>query len=146
MYRIPIHFAWKLALYNDLGRTQAGRQADWNTLLPGLALVGEIRETETSTCMQNTGQIGRRAELVRETDISLPGEDTLAVFGHRFPLLTRLIDANNAKRSRQVYLDDYYPACQQQGKAGKAGFWYILDAAPASTIVYGFIVASTQER
>ncbi len=65
------------------------------------------------------------------------GEQVLAIFGERFPLLAKFIDAN-AQLSVQVHPKDHYAAEHEGGKLGKTEFWYILAADPGATIVYGF--------
>lgn len=121
-------------------------EAGWKTLPPGDILIGEAWETEISTRVQNGLYAGKTlGELVEELDADLLGADSLAVFGQRFPLLAKFIDAN-AKLSVQVHPDDRYAARHEAGKLGKTEFWYILDAAPGATIVHGFKTASTREQ
>lgn len=121
-------------------------EASWKTLPPGDMLIGEAWETEVSTRVQNGLYTDRTlGELVKELGVGLLGGDSIAVFGHRFPLLAKFIDAN-AKLSVQVHPDDHYAARHEEGKPGKTEFWYILDAAPGATIVHGFEAASTREQ
>lgn len=121
-------------------------QAGWKQFPPGQTRIGEAWETETSTRVQNSPYTGRTlGELVNELDVALLGQDAIAVFGHRFPLLAKFIDAN-AQLSLQVHPDDQYAARQEQGKPGKTEFWYILDAEPGARIVHGFAAASTREQ
>lgn len=54
----------------------------------------------------------------------------------RFPLLVKLIDAND-KLSIQVHPDDEYAACHEGGDTGKTEAWYIVDAKPDAKIIYG---------
>jgi len=85
--------------------------------------------------------------LVEELGIALLGKQTIAIFGHRFPLLAKFIDAND-KLSVQVHPDDHYAATFEGGKLGKTEFWFILAAEPGATVVHGFKVptSSTQVR
>ena len=53
----------------------------------------------------------------------------------KFPLLIKLIDAND-RLSVQVHPDDKY-AHEHGIPAGKTEMWYILDAKPGATLVYG---------
>ncbi len=55
--------------------------------------------------------------------------------GERFPLLTKLIDAE-ADLSIQVHPDDEYAAAHTTD-LGKTEMWYIVDAAPDAKIIYG---------
>jgi len=52
------------------------------------------------------------------------------------PILIKLIDAK-ADLSVQVHPDDEY-ALKNEGQLGKTEMWYVLDAKPTSTLVYGF--------
>lgn len=54
----------------------------------------------------------------------------------RFPLLVKLIDAND-KLSIQVHPDDKYASLHAVGDTGKTEAWYIVDAKPNARIIYG---------
>lgn len=54
----------------------------------------------------------------------------------RFPLLVKLIDAND-KLSIQVHPDNEYAAFHEGGDTGKTEAWYIVDAKPNAKIIYG---------
>ena len=68
---------------------------------------------------------------------NLLGTDASAVFGHRFPLLAKFIDARK-QLSVQVHPDDQYAYEHERGKLGKTEFWYILATEPGAKIVHGF--------
>lgn len=55
--------------------------------------------------------------------------------GNVFPLLTKILDAED-DLSVQVHPDDTY-GLAHEGELGKTECWYIIDAEPGSTIVYG---------
>lgn len=113
-------------------------QAGWKQLPPGNAAIGESWETEVSTLAQNDPYRGQTlGKLVEELGASLLGNDAIAVFGPRFPLLAKFIDAN-AKLSVQVHPNDEYAASHEGGKLGKTECWYILDAEPGAKIIHGF--------
>lgn len=110
----------------------------WKLLPPGDVAIGESWETELSTVAQNEPYTGKTlGTLVEEAGIALLGEQTVQIFGYRFPLLAKFIDAN-AKLSVQVHPDDTYAAEHEGGKLGKTEFWYVLAAEPGATIVHGF--------
>ncbi len=52
------------------------------------------------------------------------------------PILIKLIDANK-DLSVQVHPDDVF-ALRNENSLGKTEMWYILDAAPNSSLIYGF--------
>ena len=109
----------------------------WKTLPPMVA-IGEAWETEVSTLVQNGPYTGQTlGMLVDELGVALLGAQSIAIFGNRFPLLAKFIDAN-AQLSVQVHPDDSYAAQHENGKLGKTEFWYILSAEPGATIVHGF--------
>lgn len=66
------------------------------------------------------------------------GTHPLAITGGKpeLPILIKLIDAKS-DLSVQVHPDDEY-AIRVEGQLGKIEMWYVLDAKPASTLVYGF--------
>jgi len=110
----------------------------WKRLPPGDVVIGESWETEISTVAQNEPYAGRTlGSLVEELGPELLGEQATAIFGQRFPLLAKFIDATD-KLSVQVHPDDTYAKQHEHGKLGKTEFWYILDAAPGASIVHGF--------
>lgn len=54
----------------------------------------------------------------------------------RFPLLIKLIDAEK-DLSIQVHPDDGY-ALAHEGEYGKTEMWYVVDAKPGASLIYGF--------
>ncbi|HEY6286839.1 MAG TPA: type I phosphomannose isomerase catalytic subunit [Ktedonobacteraceae bacterium] len=118
----------------------------WKQLPPGNIAIGESWETELTTVAQNEPYMGSTlGSLVEELDSRLLGERVIARFGHRFPLLAKILDAN-AKLSVQVHPDDTYARLHEQGKLGKTEFWYVLDAAPGASIIHGFKATTSQEE
>ncbi len=110
----------------------------WKQLPPGKVLVGEAWETEASNLIENGIYAGKTlGTVVQEMGTSLLGERAVQLFGQRFPLLAKFIDAN-AQLSVQVHPNDIYATEHEGGKLGKTEFWYILDTEPGATIVYGF--------
>ena len=111
---------------------------EWKELPPGGIAIGEAWETEINTIAQNAPYRGKTlGQLVQEYGVDLLGSRVIAIFGHRFPLLAKFIDAN-ARLSVQVHPDDRYAAQHEPGKLGKTEFWYVLDAAPGASIIHGF--------
>ncbi|TME06895.1 MAG: mannose-6-phosphate isomerase [Chloroflexi bacterium] len=100
--------------------------------------IGESWETEIQNEVQNGAFRGKPlGSLVEDLGAALLGEQAIAVFGKRFPLLAKFVDAH-ANLSVQVHPDDSYAAKHEGGKLGKTEFWYILAAEPGATIVHGF--------
>ncbi|MGN7358347.1 type I phosphomannose isomerase catalytic subunit [Paenibacillus sp. SAF-054] len=61
----------------------------------------------------------------------------------RFPLLIKLLDCND-NLSVQVHPTDDYQGLPQ-GELGKTEMWYVLDAKPGATIIYGLKDGVTRE-
>ncbi len=61
-----------------------------------------------------------------------------------FPLLVKLLDANN-NLSVQVHPDDEYATINENGSLGKTEMWYVIDAKPGAKLVYGFKNNTTKE-
>lgn len=66
------------------------------------------------------------------------------VDGDKFPLLTKIIDAN-ADLSIQVHPNDEYARINENGAMGKTECWYILDASEDATIIVGHNAKDRQE-
>jgi mannose-6-phosphate isomerase len=69
----------------------------------------------------------------------LVGSAAFGRYGARMPLLAKLLDAA-ADLSIQVHPDDAYAHSNESasGHLGKSEAWYVLDAAPAATVLWGF--------
>jgi mannose-6-phosphate isomerase len=123
-----------------------GRQLEregWKQLPPGEVAIGEAWETEINTVALNEPYTGKTlGRLVEELGPALLGEQAVAIFGPRFPLLAKFIDANT-KLSVQVHPNDRFATEHEEGKLGKTECWYILDAAPDASIVHGFRSATS---
>lgn len=66
------------------------------------------------------------------------------IYGKRFPLLLKLIDATT-DLSIQVHPDDYL-AAKRHNSSGKTELWFTLSAAPGSYIYSGFQNSTTPEK
>ena len=75
-------------------------------------------------------------ELIAKYHGKLVGDATYARFGNEFPLLVKIIDAEQ-DLSLQVHPDDAL-AQQRHGSQGKTEMWYIIDADPLARILAGF--------
>ncbi|MFN2747375.1 mannose-6-phosphate isomerase, class I [Bacillus sp. z60-18] len=62
------------------------------------------------------------------------------LFGHlegdRFPLLTKILDADQ-DLSVQVHPNDVYAKARENGELGKTECWYIIDCEEGAEIIYG---------
>ncbi|MCR5213344.1 MAG: hypothetical protein K6E10_02940 [Eubacterium sp.] len=64
--------------------------------------------------------------------------------GEVFPLLTKIIDAND-DLSIQVHPDDEYAGVNENGSLGKMECWYILDCDPDAKIIIGHNAKTKEE-
>ncbi|GCE13201.1 type I phosphomannose isomerase catalytic subunit [Tengunoibacter tsumagoiensis] len=142
LYPIRLH----ASLHETLWGGRRLERDQWKELPQGESAIGEAWETEISTIVQNGPYQGQTlGELVKTLDAELLGQQAINVFGHRFPLLAKFIDAN-AKLSVQVHPTDSYSDLHEGGKLGKTEFWYILAAEPGASIVHGFQAPVTCEE
>lgn len=72
------------------------------------------------------------------------GEKGISGKSGRFPLLLKLLDCQD-DLSVQVHPDDHYERLGE-GELGKTEMWYVLDAKPGSTIIYGLEEGMDRER
>jgi mannose-6-phosphate isomerase len=147
---MTVHYFYPLRLEASLHETiWGGRRLErdrWKQLPQEEVAIGEAWETEISTIVQNGAYAGKTlGEVVAIEGSAFLGPQAVAIFGQRFPLLAKFIDAN-AQLSVQVHPNDDYAARHEGGKLGKTEFWYILAAEPGATIVHGFKAATTREE
>ena len=84
-------------------------------------------------------------QLAEKGGSALLGEENFKRFGTRFPLLIKFIDAAQPL-SVQVHPDDAYAKQYENGQNGKTEMWYVLEAEPDASLVYGFRHTMTPER
>lgn len=132
----PLHLA--ASLHETLWGGQRLHRDGWKRLSLSDLAIGEAWETEISNVCQNGSYAGRMlGELVDEIGETLLGVQATRIFGRRFPLLAKFIDAN-AKLSVQVHPNDAYAAACEHGMLGKTECWYILAADAGASVVHGF--------
>lgn len=75
-------------------------------------------------------------------------EDHPEMFGNpkeaRFPLLTKILDAN-MDLSVQVHPDDSYAKVNENGELGKTECWYIIDCKEDAEMIFGHNASSKEE-
>lgn len=62
----------------------------------------------------------------------------------RFPLLLKLIDANE-KLSVQVHPDDLYAGVHENGEYGKSEGWHIIEASPGAELICGLAPGTSRD-
>ena len=76
------------------------------------------------------------AELVRTHPVSLLGSQAATGQDPVFPLLIKILDANDTL-SVQVHPDDRYAREHEGEPFGKAEVWVVLDADPEARLIHG---------
>lgn len=108
--------------------------------------IGESWETALDAVAVNQPHTGKTlGALTEEYGEALIGARAREVFGARFPLLTKFLDAQ-AQLSVQVHPNDEYAAAHEGGKLGKTETWYILHAEPGAQVVYGLNQEATEDE
>ncbi|MFC0272735.1 mannose-6-phosphate isomerase, class I [Metabacillus herbersteinensis] len=64
--------------------------------------------------------------------------------GDVFPLLTKILDANN-DLSVQVHPNDEYANQHENGELGKTECWYVIDCEENAEIIYGHTAKTTEQ-
>jgi mannose-6-phosphate isomerase len=114
--------------------------------LPHGKLIGESWETALDAIATNPPYADQTlGALTERYGADLIGARVEAVFGLRFPLLTKFLDAHD-QLSVQVHPNDEYAAAHEGGKLGKTETWYILQTEPGARVVYGLSRETTREE
>ena len=139
----PIHL--QASLHETIWGGQNLARFAGKSLPPGTK-IGESWETEIGNQAINPPYQGRLlSELVEQLGEALLGSQTIAIFGSRFPLLAKFMDAQD-KLSVQVHPGDEYARQRENGKLGKTEVWYILHADPGAALIHGLSRAVTREE
>lgn len=116
------------------------RLAAWLQLPePRPTRLGETWQVYDTNLVMTGAEVGYSlAELTASLGAALVGTRTVARYGNDFPLLAKFLDAGD-RLSIQVHPDDAYAHSREAhtGFHGKTEAWYILDATPGATVVYG---------
>ncbi len=115
-------------------------------LRPGGRPIGEAWIVHEENRVVGGASDGRTlAELVAAQGEALLGRRPLAQGGARFPLLIKLLDAQDWL-SVQVHPNDAQAvALEGPGQLGKTEAWHILDAAPRARLICGLRPGTTRE-
>ncbi len=106
-----------------------------------------ISAVENSESLVSNGHfegnsVAEMAEIFME---DLLGEEIYEKYGIDFPLLLKIIDANDYL-SVQVHPSDDIASKKHQLKFGKSEMWYVIQADPGSQIVAGFNQPMDREK
>ncbi|MDE6277850.1 MAG: class I mannose-6-phosphate isomerase [Muribaculaceae bacterium] len=106
----------------------------------------EVSDLEGRESVVVGGEYGGRTlrDVMEEHAEEILGPRLFRIYGKRFPLLVKLIDASD-NLSIQVHPDDYL-ASSRHGSVGKTELWYTLRTLPGSYIYSGLQSTTTPER
>lgn len=106
--------------------------------LPNIGESWELSGYKTDPSVVANGKFSGKTliELIEEYTSELLGEKVYKQFGENFPLLYKLIDAND-DLSIQVHPNDEF-AGKRHNSFGKTEMWYVLAAEEEACLIIGF--------
>ena len=140
-YPLKLSYISKSAIW---GGTRLMEQ--WNKL-PNGDCIAETWELSVRPKEMATVLNGDAKGMTLQTYIELCGADCVSPSyrtDDRFPLLIKLIDAAD-RLSVQVHPDDAY-ASRVEHDSGKTEMWYIVEADPDASIIYGLADGISREE
>lgn len=133
LYPLQLHAALKDYLWGGTKlKTEFNKKSD-------LAIVAESWELSCHKDGQSIIANGQYKDLNLSEYINKVGKSVLGTNAEKFtyfPILIKLIDAAG-NLSVQVHPENEY-ALRVEGEYGKTEMWYIVDAEPGATLLYGF--------
>lgn len=142
MYPLKFQPVYKDYLWGGRNLTRLGK------VLPPEGIVAESWEVsghpDGLSVIANGEYAGMAlSDLINRYPQQVLGTAVHLKYGQKFPLLVKLIDANQ-KLSVQVHPDDAY-ALDKENEFGKHEIWYIISARPGARIIYGLVPGITKE-
>ncbi len=132
-YPLKLSYTAKTALWAGKRlASEFGKQSEFDTISETWEL--SVRDDEMARVQNGEASGMTLAEYFAECGYDCVSPDFSA--DKRFPLLVKLIDANDIL-SVQVHPDDAYAYACEGGDSGKTEMWYIIDAKPDARLVYG---------
>lgn len=117
-----------------------------NASQPNIGESWEISDVEGDTSIVTNGHLeGQSLKEVLETyKANLLGQKNYKVFGNKFPLLIKFIDAKE-DLSIQLHPNDEL-AGKRHNSFGKTEMWYVMQADEGSNLIVGFNQDMTPEK
>lgn len=114
--------------------------------LPNIGESWEISDVEGDTSIVSNGSLKGHSlkELLETFKGNLIGDKNYKVFGNKFPLLIKFIDAKE-DLSIQLHPNDAL-AAKRHNSFGKTEMWYTLQADEGSNLIVGFNQDMTKEK
>ena len=114
--------------------------------LPNIGESWEISDVEDDTSIVSNGNLKGKSlkDLLETYKADLLGERNYQIFGNKFPLLIKFIDAKE-DLSIQLHPNDEL-AAKRHNSFGKTEMWYTLQADEGSNLIVGFNQDMTPEK
>ena len=114
--------------------------------LPNVGESWEISDVEGDTSIVTNGNLKGQTlkQLLDEYKADLIGEKNYNIFGNKFPLLIKFIDAKQ-DLSIQLHPNDEL-AAKRHNSFGKTEMWYVMQADDDSNLIVGFNQDMTPEK
>lgn len=114
--------------------------------LPNIGESWEISDVEGDTSIVSNGNLKGKSlkDLLETYKSDLLGEKNYHIFGNKFPLLIKFIDAKE-DLSIQLHPNDEL-AAKRHNSFGKTEMWYTLQADEDSNLIVGFNQDMTPEK
>ena len=114
--------------------------------LPNIGESWELSGYPTDASVVANGYLAGKSlpELIEKYGEQLVGKRVFERFGNTFPLLFKLIDAND-DLSIQVHPNDE-TAGKRHNSFGKTEMWYVLHAEPEASLIIGFTKKCTKKQ
>lgn len=122
-------------------KTLLNKQSD----LPNIGESWEISDVEDDTSIVTNGELKGKSlkELLELFKGDLIGEKNYKIFGNKFPLLIKFIDAKE-DLSIQLHPNNEL-AAKRHNSFGKTEMWYVMQADENSNLIVGFNQKTTPE-
>ncbi|MEL0456887.1 type I phosphomannose isomerase catalytic subunit [Flavobacteriaceae bacterium SZ-1-7] len=114
--------------------------------LPNIGESWEISDVEGDTSIVSNGNLAGQSlkELLKTLKADLIGDKNYEVFGNKFPLLIKFIDAKQ-DLSIQLHPNDEL-AAKRHNSFGKTEMWYVFQADENANLIVGFNQEVTPEK
>ncbi|WP_047545030.1 type I phosphomannose isomerase catalytic subunit [Psychroserpens sp. Hel_I_66] len=114
--------------------------------LPNIGESWELSDVEENTSIVSNGPLkGQSLKTLLETyKAQLIGDKNYNIFGNKFPLLIKFIDAKQ-DLSIQLHPNDEL-AAERHDSFGKTEMWYVMQADDDANLIVGFNQEMTQEK
>jgi mannose-6-phosphate isomerase len=114
--------------------------------LPNVGESWEISDVEGDTSIVSNGDLKKQSlnELLKTHKADLIGEKNYKIFGNKFPLLIKFIDAKE-DLSIQLHPNDEL-AAERHNSFGKTEMWYVMQADDDANLIVGFNQKMTTEK